>query len=371
MKKETFNKHMNLKGLLKPNLDKIGITILLFLLASFFFVLFTRPETVESLWLLVLIPSYAVSSLLYQSLTKHSLLLRVLRWIVFTPLSLLALLSFVSQFAPEKPPEDFLITHNFVDLSQVHRLTKYRACAGHQTVEQFSDEPVSNMQHYVVTDPRISTDQVKIFAPFDGYVLSDAPFTMADGLTIIPKSGTPWWPFNQWRLSMSSGSHPLPQFQSSPIHEVKAGDIIGYLDPTDRGGKKRSTGTHLRVGVTAIPPMFKNGNGEPYKKLDSVFRYMSDEVFAEYQEAIPGLQSREDMIITKEYRLANPCKFKEGGPGFSDNPPYFDTGPVEDLPVEEQDAYIGVRIDDIWGMSKARMCDDPEDMASNPECLNP
>src|SRR3989344_5415630 len=357
---------MNIKELLKPNLDKIGITILLFLLTSFFFVLFTHPETVQPVWLLVLIPSYIVSSLLYQSLIKHKLLLKVLRWIVFTPLSILVLLSFISQFAPDKPPKDFIITHNFVDLSQIHRFSKYRACVGHQTIDQYSDEPISNMQHYITADPRIDPGQIRIYAPFDGYVLGDAPNTMADGITMIPKSGVPWWPFNQWRINFPH-THVLPEFQNPPINEVKAGNLVGYVNSLGRYGQ-RNFGTQVRVGVLAVPPMFKNGNGEPFKKLDSVFNYMTDEVFAEYQKAIPGLQSRDDMIISKEYRLAHPCKFKEGGPTFFDNPPYFDTGPVEDLPVEEQDAYIGVRIDDIKGMNKARMCDDPEDFANNPEC---
>ena len=352
--------------LLMPNIDKIGITLLLFLLTSFFFVLFTQPETVQPVWLLVLIPSYALASILFQSLFEHRTVLRILRWIVFTPITILVTLCLVSQFAPDKPPKDLLITKNFVDLSQIHRFTKYRACAGHQTVDQYSDEPVSNMQHYMNADPRIDPGQIKIFAPFDGYVLDDAPNTMADGITMIPKSGIPWWPFNQWRINFPH-THVLPEFQSPPIHEVKAGDLIGYVNSLSRYGQ-RNFGTQVRVGVLAIPPMFKNGNGEPYKKLDSVFNYMTDEAFAEYQAAVPGFTSREDMIIPKEYRLAHPCKFKQGGPNFSDRPPYFDTGRVEDLPLEEQDVYIGVGINDIEKMQKRRMCDDPEDIANNPEC---
>lgn len=360
---------MNTTDILKPNLDKIGITIILFILTSFFFVLFTHPETVRYKWLFLLIPLYIVSCLLYQSIVKHRTFLKILRGVIFTPLIILIVLCLVSQFTPSNPPEDFLITHNFFDISQIYSLSRFRACVGHQTIPQYSDEPVSNMQHYVGVSPRIDPTQVKIYAPFDGYVLGDAPFTMADGITMIPKSGIPWWPFNQWRFSMSQGAHVLPQFQDPPIHEVKAGDLIGYLDSLDRYGK-RSKGTHLRVGVTAIPPMFKNGNGEPYKRLDSVFHYMSDEVFAEYQKAIPGLQSRENMIITKDYRLANLCKFKEGGPNFNDNPPYFETDPIEELPLEEQDLYIGVTINDIDGIIKKKMCDDPEDIANNPECSN-
>lgn len=359
---------MNAKELLKPNVDKIGITIFLFLVTSFFFVLFAHPESVSYNWLFLLIPLYAVSGLLYQLLVKQRKFLRVFRWIVFTSLILLAMVSLVSQFAPGKPPEDFLITHNFVDLSQINYFTKYRACAGHQTVDQYSDEPVSNMQHYIAPDLRIESGEVKIYAPFDGYVLGDAPNTLADGITMIPKSGIPWWPFNQWRINLPH-THVLPEFQNPPIHEVKSGDLIGYVNSLDRY-EQRNRGTQVRAGVLAVPPMFKNGNGEPFKKLDSVFNYMTDEVFAEYQEAIPGLESREDIIITKEYRLVHPCKFKEGGPNFSERPPYFDTGRVEDLPIEEQNVYIGVGISDIDKMIKKRTCDDPEDIANNPECSN-
>lgn len=82
---------------------------------------------------------------------------------------------------------------------------------------------------------------------------------------------------------------------------MKKSVVGGYRE--SRYGQ-RNFGTQVRVGVIAVPPMFKNGNGEPFKRLDSVFNYMTDEVFAEHQAAIPGLESREDMIITKEYRLA-------------------------------------------------------------------
>lgn len=61
---------------------------------------------------------------------------------------------------------------------------------------------------------------------------------------MIPKSGIPWWPFNQWRFSFSQGAHVLPQFKDPQIHEVKAGDLIGYFDATDRYGNK-SRGSHL------------------------------------------------------------------------------------------------------------------------------
>ena len=91
------------------------------------------------------------------------------------------------------------------------------------------------MQHYITADPRVDRDQVEIYAPFDGYVLSDALHTLADGITMIPKSGVPWWPFNQWRINFPH-THVLPEFQNSPIHEMKAGDVVGYINSMDRYG---------------------------------------------------------------------------------------------------------------------------------------
>lgn len=343
--------------LLKPNLDKIGITILLFLLTSFFFVLFTHPETVRPIWLLTLIPLYIVSGLLYQSLAKQTFLLRVVRWIVFAPLTLLVILCVVSQIVPAKPPKDFIITHNFVDLSQIFNISKYRSCSGHQTVDQYSDEPVSNMQHYIPTVPSIDPDKVKIYAPFDGYLAH----IFSEGISMVPASSKiPWWPF-QWRFNMPH-THSLPEYDGMATF-VKAGTLIGYVNALDRYGQ-RLKGTQFRVGVQSVPPEFKNGNGEPFKYLDSAFHFMSDEVFAQYQAAIPGLKSREDMIIPRSWREAHPCKFQGKGPN-------FDIIRGENLPVEEYAVFIGVDIKDKDKMNKRWMCDSPEDIANNRECSKP
>lgn len=298
--------------LLKPNLTKIAVFILLTLVTFLLTALIFQPETVTyTALVLIMIPVYIVAALLYWPLSNYHRLLRVVQWVVLVPAGLVVLIAAVSQFAPAKPPKDFLITKNFIDLSQVDSMSKYRSCHGHQTVDQWSDEPVSNMQHYLPLLESVQPDEVKIYAPFDGYILGDAPFTLVDeGVTMTATSGIPWWPFNQWRLAMNH-THVLPQFQDPPIHFVKAGTHVGYVNALERSGE-RNTGTQVRVGVTAIPPMVKNGNGEPYKKLDSVFHYMSDDVFAEYQAAFPGVNSREDFIFTREWRQAHPCTFREG-----------------------------------------------------------
>ncbi len=156
----------------------------------------------------------------------------------------------------------------------------------------------------------------------------------------------------------------LPQYQRPPIHFVTAGTHVGYVNALDRYGQ-RNKGTQVRIGVTAIPPMFKNGNGEPYKKLDSVFRYMSDEVFQEYQAAMPGVHSREDMIIPRSWRESHPCEFIGEGPNFA-----LSRAMNEEKALEEQDVYIGIGVIDeekfekkLWG------CHNPDVVNTPAECL--
>jgi len=248
--------------------------------------------------------------------------------LLLIPLGILVLVSGISQIVPDKPPKDFLITKNFLDLAQISSITKYRGCSGHQTISQYTDEPPSRMDHDITRIQTIEPDQLKIYAPFDGYVTN----VMSQGISMVPGSSKlSWWPFNQWRFSMPH-THPLPEYDK-PTSFVKAGTLIGYADYEGRYELKgfKNRGTQVIIGITAIPPMWKNGNTEPWKKLESIFYYMSDEVFAEYQAAIPGLKSRDDFIISKEYRQAHPCKFKGSGP-------YFDALP------EDHTVYLGLDI---------------------------
>lgn len=353
-----------LKDLLKPSLTKVALFIVLTLVTFLVILLAFQPDTVRyTALVLIMIPVYVVSSFIYWPLSKYLRVLGVVKWVVLVPVGLLILVSLISQFAPAKPPKDFLITHNFIDFQPFDRFSKYRACAGHQTIPQYTAEPVSNMQHYIPLLADVDSSQVKIYAPFDGYVLGDAPFTLVDeGVTMVPASGVPWWPFNQWRFAMNH-THVLPQYQDPPIHFVKAGTHVGYVNAHDRS-RQRNKGTQVRVGVIAIPPMFKNGNAEPYKKMDSVFHYMSDDVFAEYQAAMPGLQSREGMIIPRSWRESHPCEFIGDGPNFA-----LSRAMNEAKPLEEQDVYIGVGVIDAEKYEKKLWsCHNP-DAVRSPECL--
>jgi len=59
-----------------------------------------------------------------------------------------------------------------------------------------------------------------------------------------------------------------------------------------------------------------DGYTSPFAALDSVFSYMNDETFAEYESF--GISNREELIYTKEYRDFNPCEYRNDRGGLND-----------------------------------------------------
>ncbi len=232
--------------------------------------------------------------------------------------SLPLIISGISQFAPDKPQKDFLITRNLFDLSQIHSISQFRSCNGHRSMSQYSEEPASSMAHYIITNVKQSPGsqgQVKVYAPFDGYI-TDSLNTQ--GFSFVPESSKfPWWPFNQFRINLAHVK-ALPQFAGTV--PVKAGDLVGYNNPDEFYPDAITISLDVRIGVMALPPETRDNNGEPLKNMDSMFHYMSDEVFAEYKAAIPGLESREDFIIPVSFRTEHPCAYRDNGPYFANMP---------------------------------------------------
>lgn len=225
--------------------------------------------------------------------------------IILVLIVLVVVLMAVTQIVPDKPPKDFLVVKNPLNLSEIYSFSRMRSCQGHRSMPQFTNEPNSSMAHYVFGkwDENKKPVTMEIFAPFDGYVTNVLEI---DGFAVLPKSSLfPWWPFNQWRLNIDHGK-TLPQFNGIAV-PIKAGELIGYGEES----------IDFRLAVIALPPDFKDGNGEPYKKMDSIFRYMDDNVFAEYKSAIPAIQNPDDFVIPVSYRISNPCQYMQN------NMPYF------------------------------------------------
>lgn len=91
---------------------------------------------------------------------------------------------------------------------------------------------------------------------------------------------------------------------------MKARELIGYAAaPTDQ--RDTFDIVYAKLGT---PSKIIDGWTAPFADLDSVFNHMSDEVLAQYQQR--GV-SVEEVIVPKEERDQNPCKYIGAGPSFA------------------------------------------------------
>ncbi|MFA6027862.1 MAG: hypothetical protein WC752_02970 [Patescibacteria group bacterium] len=249
---------------------------------------------------------------------RKSLLKKWWFWVIISPiiliLLLLSIVKGVGPFTPKKPPEDFLITHNLFDLDQIVSVSRFRSCQGHRSMSQGTKEPASSMAHYLMTNVNESKQrkgEIKVYAPFDGYITDSLN---NQGFSFVPKSSKlPWWPFNQYRINLAH-VEALPQFKGTK--PVKVGELVGHELLSEYYEDGGQISMDVRLGVLAWPPQYIANNGEPLKNMDSIFHYMSDEVFAEFTSITPGLTDREQFIIPVELREKSPCVIQGKGPYF-------------------------------------------------------
>lgn len=213
-------------------------------------------------------------------------------------------------FARQAPPE--LIVANFTELDKIEKISKYRSCAGHTTVPQDGREMKRSMKHYfTVKKEYLGGNTVAIYAPFDGFVTSIRE-ARAEGLEgeiwIAPKNiFVILPPIDRWNFSVQH-INLLQGLKRGD--EVKAGELIGYA--AVEGGIRN---TFDVLYVKGAPTTKRIDNWEaPFLDLDSVFNYMSDAVFAQFQAK--GVNAKENLIISKEERDIKPCVYMNDGPYF-------------------------------------------------------
>jgi hypothetical protein len=205
--------------------------------------------------------------------------------------------------AQNNPPP--VLTANFTDLSKIDKISKLRSCAGHLTIPQGSNEPKSNMKHYVWVKPEFNKPKtVEIYAPYDGYVAdmrSDPNLNLEGEIYIsptqifgmVPPLGV--WTFSVQHIDIN------PKLKLGD--KVKAGDVIGWLAISE----KRGFSFDIVYGKTGFPPTTIDGWTNPFADLDSVFNHMTDSAFAPYKEK--GIASQSSFVISKEEREQTPCVY--------------------------------------------------------------
>lgn len=189
----------------------------------------------------------------------------------------------------ENSKEAKFITTSPIDLSQINRISQFRSCMGHdysgKNIRGETDEPVSSMKHYVEPLKVYAgkSDQVKIFAPFDGKVVVVKHETDG-GITLAPGA------YPSWTLEIG---------HISPLATIKAGDTV-------TSGDHVGYAYSMPGGSSFDIALWDGGNRtNPYLGfIDTFINHMIPSVADEYaaHDLTPAT-----LILTKEFRTAHAC----------------------------------------------------------------
>ena len=170
-----------------------------------------------------------------------------------------------------------MVTANYIDLSKIGRISKFRSTIGHSYTD--GSEDCRSMKHYFEPKSTVDWTGVDIFAPVSGTILT----IRSDGaagyqIQIRPKD--------------------MAIFTIALFHV--------NLDPGVVKNKWVTSGEHFGRHATSfstsdVAVFYKAKDGG---KLISCFEAMTDDVFAQYTAR--GIMSREEAIITREERDADP-----------------------------------------------------------------
>ena len=165
---------------------------------------------------------------------------------------------------------------DFIELSKIQRISKFRSGAGHNYSDDF--ESCRSMKHYFSMDSAEPTlnHVSNVFSPVNGQIIR------------ISTEQTENSGFQLW---ISSDEYPAIIFKI--FHVNKSNNVAN--------GKKVTAGEKL--GTTYSTDIAVEINTTKGYKLVSYFDVMTDSFFTGYQNR--GINSRTDIIISKEARDAN------------------------------------------------------------------
>lgn len=209
----------------------------------------------------------------------------------------------------KKQPIQF-IQADFIDLDRIVEISKFRSNSGHDFSS--SGETCRSMKHYYNVQvsqegerlrnqnngmppaPDGKTD-IKIYSPVDGKItqIKTDQNPLGEQIYIEP---------------LNAKDHTIRLFHIYKIagleegKTVKAGEHIGNI------GQYQNTDIAVEVNQGFRP------------KFISYFEVMPDSIFAKY--VAKGIQDRNELIITKEYRDAHPleCRGEQFAQNYDQNP---------------------------------------------------
>ncbi len=165
---------------------------------------------------------------------------------------------------------------DYIELSKIKSISKFRSGAGHDYSDDF--ESCRSMKHYYGWEDGIDPSMIKIFSPVNGTIFQfwEEPL----GIQIMIRSEE--YPAMEFRI-----------FHVTPAGGINEGDAVvaGQQIATHYSDETLSD---IAVGMTTSSGW----------RFVSYFDVMTDSLFQEYQSR--GLNSRSDLIISKEERDADP-----------------------------------------------------------------
>ncbi len=174
------------------------------------------------------------------------------------------------------PPQ--VMTANYIDLSKIRRVSRFRSTVGHSYVDG-SGETCRSMKHYFQPKDSVDWESVDIYAPASGTIWHIAP----DGA---------------WGYRVLLSPRDLPALQIGIFHVQLDSTVVlnKWVEAGEHIGRHASSLTMSDIAVSV-------GSKED-GTLISYFATMTDEVFAEYHAR--GVPTRDAAIVTKEERDADP-----------------------------------------------------------------
>ena len=217
-------------------------------------------------------------------------------------------LKYADSYDPANPPK--IAKYNFTEIEKFSKISKIRSGVGHNYTPSTDEHDPTNkncksMKHYLIpvgvpnssdlyakTAHTFKWLSIKYFSPVDGYIVGVSykqnSYGTESNFKIVSKNN-PGFYFGYFHAALADGL--------KEGSEVKAGQQIGTF------------GDENTWGEIAVEVQVKNGKTYALSFLEvaneSVFKEFSDE----------GINSANDVIITREYRDANPlaCDNSEAG----------------------------------------------------------
>jgi hypothetical protein len=171
---------------------------------------------------------------------------------------------------------EFVAT-NYIELDKIYRISKFRSAVGHNYSDAF--EECRSMKHYFEPRSDIDWSTVKIYSPVTGVI------------TRVEDEGT------GTKVEIASNDYPAFRFTIFHINLIVPRNIGDEVVSGEQLGTHIGSQTMSDIAVIVNDPSRQG-------RLVSYFEVISDEVFNEYSDR--GVTSREDLIISKALRDANP-----------------------------------------------------------------